>query len=617
MASFRKQFVSGVFYTSLAKYSGIIIHLIITAVLARILKPEDFGVIALATVFILFFNTLTEAGIGPAIIQKKEFQKKDYDALFFITALIGLFFSVIFYIISPLIGLYYDNYTLTAVCKWLSILILFSSLDIVPNNILILQKRFNVIAYRTVTVQIVCGIASIYAAYIGWGVYALLLSAVLSKVLVFFVNYLRNPLKFSFDFSCLNGIKSYSTYQFLSNLLRYMVRNIDKMIIGKMLGMYMLGFYEKSYRLMMLPLQNITFVVTPVLQPLFSDYQNDFISMGNKYLKLLNYMAYISFPLTALLFFTARELILIVFGDQWEPSVLPFRILAISVEIQVLQSTVGAMFQSANYTKGLFGGGCISFVIYAVGLIMACACFGTISAVAVSFVITNFIGVALVFYILFTRIGLPLSSFLKQLLRPALLMLILFAIMAAYCYFVNIDNVIISLIVKSSIIFAITLFLFLKWNIIPIDYFLLKLECISKRFCHLYIFILVVFLFSCDREGISTMETAYIDSASVKCQYFVDLGEPKGLQDKDVFENNIYQFYNNGVCKVFDCETKELIKTLQAPKDGHYGSVAFSPIYETASDDLPLLYVGGPFEGKVNDGYVVINLNSGGKICRI
>lgn len=469
MASFKRELASGVFYTSLAKYSGIVIQLIITAILARMLKPEDFGIIALATVFIHFFNTLTEAGIGPAIIQKKELEKKDYNALFLLTALMGLFFSLFFIILCPLIGNYYDNVTLSDVCKWLSILILFSSLDIVPNNLLLKQKRFDIIAYRTVIIQIICGVASIYVAYIGWGVYSLLLSAVLSKVLIFVVNYLKNPLMFSKDFSCLNGIIGYSTYQFLFNLVRYLARNLDKIIVGKMMGMNLLGFYEKSYRLMMLPLHNITFVVTPVLQPLFSDLQNDFTSMGQKYLKLLKYMAYISFPLTALLFFNARELILIVFGDQWEPSVMPFRILALSVEIQVLQSTVGAIFQSANYTKGLFWGGNFSFMISAVGLIIACICFGTITAVAVSFVITNFIGVALVFYLLFTKIEVSLSSFLKQLFRPTLLLLMLFIIMTLYCCFVDIDNVIVSLIIKSISMSAITLFLLQKWNIISIN----------------------------------------------------------------------------------------------------------------------------------------------------
>jgi PST family polysaccharide transporter len=472
MASFRKEFASGVIYTSIAKYSGIVIQLVITAVLARMLKPEDFGIIALATVFIHFFNTLTEAGIGPAIIQKKEFIKKDYDALFFITAVIGLVFGLFFLLICPLIGRYYDSLILSDVCKWLSILILFSSLDIVPNNLLIKQKRFDIIAYRTVIIQMICGVASIYAAYIGWGVYSLLLSAILSKVLIFGVNYLRNPLSFSFDFSCLKGIKGYSTYQFLFNMVRYLVRNLDKIIVGKMMGMNLLGFYEKSYQLMMLPLHNITFVVTPVLQPLFSELQNDLKSMGQKYLKLLNSLAYISFPLTAILFFNARELVYIFFGSQWEPSVGPFRILALSVEIQILQSTASAIFQSANYTKGLFWGGNVSFIISAVGLVLACICFGTLSAIASCFVITNFIGVAFVYYLLFTKLNVSIISFVRQLSRPFMLMLILFLFMGLYCYFVDIKNVIVSLVLKSGLMLTISLYLLQIWDVISVKKYL-------------------------------------------------------------------------------------------------------------------------------------------------
>lgn len=475
MASFKREFATGVLYTSLAKYSGIIIHLIITAVLARMLKPADFGIIALATVFIHFFNTLTEAGIGPAVIQKKDLVKKDYDTLFLITALMGLVFGLFFFMICPLIGDYYNSIVLSDVCKWLSILILFSSLDIIPNNLLLKQKRFDVIAYRTVTIQIICGAASIYAAYIGWGVYALLLSAVLSKVLIFGVNYLRNPLKFAFNFSCLNGIKGYSTYQFLSNLVRYLFRNLDKIIIGKMMGMNLLGFYEKSYRLMMLPLSNITFVVTPVLQPLFSDMQDDYNSMGQKYLKLLNYLAYISFPLTALLFFNARELIFIVFGDQWEQAVEPFRILALSVEMQVLSSTTGAIFQSANYTKGLFWAGNISFMISAIGLIIACVCFGTITAVATSFVIVNFIGVVIVYSLLFKKIRVPFISFLYQLVRPAILMFVLFVIMGFYCYFFYIKNLFLSLVVKVILMLVPTIILLHKWNVVQFSMIVKKL----------------------------------------------------------------------------------------------------------------------------------------------
>lgn len=469
MSSFKKEFASGLVYTSLAKYSSILIQLLITAILARMLKPSDFGVVALATVFIHFFNTLTEAGLGPAIIQKKVLSGKDYDTLFFLTAAMGVGFGLLFVLASPYIGQYYQSAVLKDVCLWLSLLILFSSLDIVPNNLLLKQKKFNVIAYRTVVVHIICGCASIYAAYIGWGVYALLLSAILSKVLIFCVNYYKNPLKFAFDFTCLNGIKSYSFYQFLFNLVRYLSRNLDKMIVGKMMGMNLLGYYEKSYRLMMLPLQNITFVVTPVLQPLFSELQSDLRDLGRKYLKLLQCLAYISFPITALVFFNARELIFIAFGSQWEPAVEPFRILALTIEIQVLQSSAGAIFQSANYTKGLFFCGVLSLIIFVFGLFVACFQFGSISAVAVSFVVSTYLGDVIVFNVLFRRLGVKMIDFFSILEKPFILMVVLFVTMGLFCYFVSIDSILMSLIVKSLIMSVLTLWMLHGWKVVSVN----------------------------------------------------------------------------------------------------------------------------------------------------
>lgn len=112
-----------------------------------------------------------------------------------------------------------------------------------------------------------------------------------------------------------------------------------------------LGYYEKSYRLMLLPLQNITFVVTPVMQPIFSSFQNNLYDLAEKYKKVLHLLAYISFPLSALLYFTARELILIFFGNQWGEAIGIFQILALTVSMQILTSTAGSIYQSANADK--------------------------------------------------------------------------------------------------------------------------------------------------------------------------------------------------------------------------------------------------------------------------
>ena len=89
-----------------------------------------------------------------------------------------------------------------------------------------------------------------------------------------------------------------------------------------------LGYYEKSYRLMMLPLQNITQVITPVMHPIFSDFQNDKAKLATSYERIIRILSFIGLPLSVLLFFTAEEVTLIIFGDQWMPSVPVFRILS-------------------------------------------------------------------------------------------------------------------------------------------------------------------------------------------------------------------------------------------------------------------------------------------------
>ena len=114
----KRDFSVGVFYTAIAKYSGIVIQLIITAVLARLLTPDDFGVVAVATILIQFFNTISEAGIGPAIIQKKNLIQQEICGLFTFTTILGIVLSGLFFLCSPLIARYYDNESLDSICHF-------------------------------------------------------------------------------------------------------------------------------------------------------------------------------------------------------------------------------------------------------------------------------------------------------------------------------------------------------------------------------------------------------------------------------------------------------------------------------------------------------------------
>ncbi len=455
MASFKKEMVSGVFYTAVAKYSGVIIQLGIAAILARLLTEDDFGIVAIATVIIAFFSIFSDLGIAPAIVQKKDLADEDLNNIFTFTTWSGIVLSLLFFFSSELISSFYETDELIVICKLLSINLLFASINIVPNALLLKAKRFKFIAIRTLSVQIICGIIAVLAALYGAGLYALLVNPILSSIILFFINYSQNRLKIRLNtgISSLKKIFSYSAYQLGFNIINYFSRNLDKLLIGKYISKGQLGFYEKSYRFMMLPLQYITNVVTPVMHPIFSEYQNDTRQIADNYLKVIKPLAFIGFPLSVLLWFTSSELILIVFGEHWIPSVPVFRILTISVWAQIIMSTSGSIFQAANATKTMFWCGVISTAMNIGAICTGIFCFGTIEAVAWGITI-SFIFNFLICYGMLYGITLKVSwaPFWKTFISPVIMSVILCASLMATDYLLA-DNIgrLISLIIKCSI----------------------------------------------------------------------------------------------------------------------------------------------------------------------
>lgn len=452
--SIKEQLVSGIIFTAIAKYSNILISLIVTAILSRLFLPKDFGVVAVATVIINFFGIFTEMGIAPAIIQNKTLNDDDLSSVFSFTIWAGILLSLIFIAFALPIANYYQAPILQPICYFLSLNLLFASCQIVPNGLLYKDKEFKFIAVRSFIVQIISGGFAIFAVFLGFGIYSLLVNPILSSFFLFILSYIKKPVKFRwwFKMSSLKKIFYFSLYQFLFNLINYFSVNLDKLIIGKYLNMNSLGFYEKSYRLMMMPLQTITHVISPVMHPIFSDLQNDLKKLSDSYLRVVKLLAYIGFPLSILLFFTSKELVLLIFGSQWTKSVLCFQILSLSVGFQVILSTSGSIFQAANSTKMLFISGLLSTIINVFAILIGVFWFKSIDAVAlgllISFSLNFFQAYLLMYYKVFK---IKIGIFFRELLLPLVLSLILYLILFITNLFLGDINMIISLIIKSSI----------------------------------------------------------------------------------------------------------------------------------------------------------------------
>ena len=454
----KQQLFSGVFYTAIAKYSGIIISLVVAGILARLLSPDDFGIVAIATVIISFFAIFTDMGLSPAIIQNKALTQDDLTNIYSFTFWTGIAVALLFFIASWPISAYYDSPILRTLCQLLSINLFFASVNIVPGALFYKNKEFKFIAIRSFVIQITAGTGAVIAALSGAGLYALLITPIVSSILIYIISFHRYPqhLRMTLGLSSIRKIFSYSVYQFLFNVICYFSRNLDKLLIGKHMGMSDLGYYEKSYRLMMLPLQNITQVVTPVMHPIFSDFQDDKMKLATSYERIIRFLAFIGLPLSVLLFFTAEEVTLIIFGNQWLPSVAVFRILALSVGIQIILSSSGSIFQAAGDTRSLFICGLFSSTLNVAGIVLGIFYFGTLTAIAGCIVTTftiNFVQCYWQMYrVTFRRNLRPL---VRQLISPLAVSGLMVLALIPVQYAMEGMNIFVTIIAKGIISFII------------------------------------------------------------------------------------------------------------------------------------------------------------------
>ena len=460
MPSVKKELSKGVFWIAVAKYSGIAIQLLITAILARKITPTAFGTVAIASVVLYFLDILSDIGIGPAVVQYKQLTKSHLNSLFTLTTYIGVLLTAMLYLLSSYISVFYDDVTLERVCQLMSIVIFFHSLNVVPYSLLRKEQRFRAIAFRSLFFRILSGCIAVWGAFHGWGVYALLVSPILTAIGFFCLCYIDYPLQFvlRMDKEAVKMVASFSFFQFAFSFCNYFSRNLDKLIIGKYFSMTQLGYYDKSYHLMMLPIQNVSYVIEPVLHPVLSTLQNDKRELKAKNQKLAVLISNISFPIGLMLYFCGAELIRIVYGGQWDAAVPVFRILALSLPLQMILSTNVPLFQAAGKTNHLFMSGILNTCCTVIGFFIAAYWGNSIEAVAWSWDITltiNFINTYLILHI-FTLTE-SFTSFFKSLFPQCANSIVVFIVVTYLIQLFHCDNIIVNLIIKSIEVLGLTL----------------------------------------------------------------------------------------------------------------------------------------------------------------
>ncbi len=360
-------------------------------------------------------------GLGAAVIQNQTLTKEDLNSIFSFTLYSGVALSAIFFACSYPIAKFYGDGQLRFICQLLSVNLLFATWDVVPNALLQKAKRFKFIAVRTFAIQVLCGSMAVVAALNGLGVYALLVSPIVTSVSLFLIDYRQNPLRpvAHIDWNALKKIYSYSVFLLLYCILNFFTRNIDKLIVGRFFSLRDLGYYEKSYRLMMMPLEYFSFLLGSVMHPILISLQDNYEELTAKYNKIVHLMAFVSCTIGVTLYFAAADAILFVFGDQWGQAVPVFKVFAMSLPLQMVYATHGFIYQASGKTNWMFYGGLSSAICTIAGYLIATFCFGTIESIAWAWDITLTINTIVTFAILYKIVlGAPLRTMAKQFIKP-------------------------------------------------------------------------------------------------------------------------------------------------------------------------------------------------------
>ena len=339
-----------------SKYASIVAQLLVTAVLARLISPAEFGTLAIVTVFTTFFTLFSDMGIGVAIVQFRDLTERDFGKLFGFSIVLAAGLTAAFCVAAFPISVVYRDPELVPLCMVASLSLLFATLNMVPNGIMLREKKFTQIGARLVVATVVSGIIGIALAVAGLGCYALVLQSVARYLVVLVWNLVSCPIHHvSLHFKdSLSKVFSYSAFQFASSLINYFNRNLDNLLIGYAQGSEALGFYDKAYKLTTYPMTSFSSVIASVVQPYMAEHQDDPDVIFDCWLRMAKLCSLIGAGIATIMFCCTDQIILIMYGDAWVASIPLLHALSVGVYAQMVGNPTGAFFQSLGRTDLMF-----------------------------------------------------------------------------------------------------------------------------------------------------------------------------------------------------------------------------------------------------------------------
>lgn len=345
---FRRRAAKGVFWTATSNWGNELTRLLVFVILARLLDPKDFGLVALALVFIGMTQVVADQGMADALVQRKDLDPAHYDSAFWMNVAVGLFLAAIMAGLATPISLAVGEPRLALVLAVLALSLPISSLNLVQRALMTRELAFRSLALRTLVSIGVGATIGVTAALLGFGVWSLVaqhIAAPIAGVLVLWrVSDWRPRANFSYrHFKDLFGFGA-NVVGF--RLLNYFTRTSDQLFIGSFLGAASLGFYTIGFRMLRLLFQVTSSLIDRVAFPLYSRLQGNAPRLVRAHYKSTAFAGLIAFPAFIGMAALAPDFVPVVFGTKWMDSVPIMQILAFLGVVQFLTYLNGTMVKA-------------------------------------------------------------------------------------------------------------------------------------------------------------------------------------------------------------------------------------------------------------------------------
>lgn len=326
----KRRTVRGATATVLGQVIKLLLQIGSTMVLARLLTPDDFGLVAMVTVITGFLYMFKDMGLSDATVQKDEVNHRQVSTLFWVNVALGLLLMVSLMAMAPAVAWIYQEPRLVWVTIALALGALFGGLTVQHQALLRRQMKFGILATIEVLSMSMGILAALLGVWLNLGYWSLVMMQLTTAVTLALGVWVGSGWRPGLPERG-TGIRSmlvFGGYRSYTNLVAYFTRNIDKVALGVAYGPHVTGLYTKAFSLLLLPAQQIATPMMSVMMPVLSRLQHDPVKYRNYYLKSITTLAYAAMPIAAAMGALSTQIVLLVLGDQWIRAAIIFKILA-------------------------------------------------------------------------------------------------------------------------------------------------------------------------------------------------------------------------------------------------------------------------------------------------